>query len=63
MQDFRGRIHLISELKSNQIMNYYYDTSGKVYKVVNFYDGIETIDFNKTPGILERSVKLYKYAK
>lgn len=63
MQDFRGRIHLISELKSNQIMNYYYDTSGKVYKVVNFSDGIETIDFNKTSGILERSVKLYKYAK
>lgn len=63
LNDFRGRVHIISELKDEKIINYYYDTSGNVYKVVDFSDGIEPIDFIKTPGIMEHSLKLYKSAK
>lgn len=57
--DSRNRVYLISEMKNDAVKNYYYDTSGNLYKVIDFSDGIQSIDIMQTKGLSDKSKELY----
>lgn len=60
LRDDRKRVYAAAEISNENILNYYYDSSGKVFKVVDFTDGIQTIDLLKSPKINDRANEIYK---